>query len=130
MLRDVLLETVLKVSLATGFVSLVLWVAVYTKLTNLAAWRHPLGLTFIIKSLLLAALFAVVGMSTFVNLGPRTSEIVGWVDVLLIGSVTPVMVWRTAVFIRFDRAGKMRVLSDALTSLDEPREAQEGPSPG
>jgi hypothetical protein len=129
-LRDALLEDVIKVGLITGFISLVLWVQVYTKLTKGGAWRNPLGLTFIIKSLLLAALFMVVALSTFVNLGPRTSQIVGWVDAVLIGSVTPVMLWRTVVFLRLDRTGKLLALHHLdvqrreTPEVSEPREEQ------
>lgn len=95
----------LKVALISGFVSLIAWVAVYTRLTGGSAWRNPVGLTLILKSLLIAVLFVPTGLSLFFRFNRLTSEVAGWIDVALIGLVTPVMAWRTIVWLRIDHAG-------------------------
>ena len=91
------------------------WVAVYTRLTKGDAWRNPVGLTLILKSLLVAGLFVPTTLSLFFHLSRLNSYIAGWADVALIGLVTPVMAWRTIVWIRLDRLGKL------------PRHEAEGP---
>lgn len=95
-----LLILLLKIGLVSGFVSLVAWVAVYITLTRGGALRNPIGLTLILKSLLVAALFIPTALGLFFHLSVRDSHLVGWVDVILIGLVTPVMWWRSVVFMR------------------------------
>lgn len=96
----------LKIGLVSGFVTLVAWVAVYTWLTRGGAWRNPIGLTLVIKTLLIAGLFVPQILSLFFNLNRLDSRIAAWTDVALIGLVTPVMTWRTIVWLRMGRGGK------------------------
>lgn len=105
MTQDSLIILFLKIVLISGFCSLVTWVAVYTKLAPW--WRNPVGRTLVTKTLLLAALFIPSSLNLFLHLSRRDSRLVGWIDVALIGLVTPVMLWRVAVWIRLDRAGRL-----------------------
>ena len=88
----------LKVGLVAGFASIAVWVAVYSRLA--AWWTSPLGRTLVIEALLIAGLFVPQILSLFFNLNRLDSRIAAWADVILIGAVTPVMAWRTAVFLR------------------------------
>jgi hypothetical protein len=97
----------LKIGVTSGFASLVAWVGVYTWLTRGAAWRNPVGLTLMLKSLLLAALFVPAGLSLFLHLNRFDSLVSGWADVGLVGAVTPVMLWRTAVWLQMARLGSL-----------------------
>lgn len=107
MSQDEAIILCLKVVLVTGFAALTGWVAVYTRLTRGGAWRNPIGLTFILMALLIAGLFVPQILSLFFHLNRLTSHIAAWADVALIGLVTPVEVWRTIVFIRLDRLGRL-----------------------
>jgi hypothetical protein len=95
----------LKIVLISGFVSLITWVAVYTRLA--AWWRNPIGRTLVAKTLLIAGMFVPSILSLFFRLNRQDSLIAGWVDVGLIGAVTPVMLWRTIVWLHLDRTDRL-----------------------
>lgn len=100
-----LLIPVLKAGLICGFVSLVAWIAVYTKLAKW--WRNPVGRTLVTKTALIAALFVPSILSLFFHLTRSDSILVGWIDAALIWLVTPVMLWRCFVWLRLHKAGKL-----------------------
>ena len=105
--QDQLIILLLKIGLIAGLVSIVSWVAVYHVLTK-GGWRkNPVGRTLVVKSLLIAGLFVPQILSLFFNLNRLDSHIAAWADVVLIGAVTPTMIWRTAVWLRLDRAGRL-----------------------
>lgn len=93
----------LKIFLISGFCSLTAWVAVYTKLAHW--WADPIGRTLVAKTCLIALLFVPATLSLFFTVPPL---VIAWVDTVLIGLVTPVMVWRTVVWLRISRFGKDR----------------------
>lgn len=106
MSQDNLIILLLKAGLISGLASLLAWVLDYTRLTRGAAWRNPIGRTLLAKTTLIAALFVPQILSLFFRLNRLDSRIAAWTDVALIGLVTPVMLWRTAVFERVHRDGK------------------------
>jgi hypothetical protein len=95
----------LKVALISGFVSLAGWVVLYTALARW--WTNPIGRTLVAKTALIAALFVPSILGLFFHLGRQDSWVVGWVDTGLIGLVTPVMLWRSAVWLRLHKAGRL-----------------------
>lgn len=107
MTQDAWITLCLRIGLIAGFTSLLAWVWTYTKITHGDAWRNPVGLTFIVKSLLIAGAFIPSTLSLFFHLSRLDSYIAGWADVVLIGAVAPVMLWRMIVFIRLDRLGRL-----------------------
>lgn len=100
-----LITLALKIVLISGFCSLITWVAVYTRMA--AWWRNPVGRTLVTKTLLIAAMFVPSILGLFFHLSLADSYLVGWVDVGLIGAVTPVMCWRTIVWIKLGRVGQL-----------------------
>lgn len=91
----------LKVACISGFCSLALWILVYSRLAN---WhRNPIGRTLVAKTALIAALLVPTTLSLFFQFNRLTSYIAGWVDVALIGLIAPVMIWRTAVWLRISK---------------------------
>lgn len=105
MSEESLIILCLKVVLISGFCSLITWIAVYSRLA--AWWRNPVGRTLVVKTLLIAALFVPTTLNLFFHLGRNHSLLIGWIDVGLIGAVTPVMVWRTVVWLRLSRTGRL-----------------------
>ena len=91
-----------KAALISGFCSIVTWIVVYSRLA--AWWRNPVGRALVTAKLLVAALFALSILSSVFHL---TGLFVEWLTVALIGAMTPVMLWRTAVWLRLDRAGRL-----------------------
>jgi hypothetical protein len=95
----------LKVALISGFLSLVAWIALYSALADW--WSNPIGRTLVAKTTLIAGLFVPSILSLFFHLNRLDSYIAGWVDVGLIGLVSPVMWWRMRVWRRLNRAGRL-----------------------
>jgi len=110
--QEQLLILALKVALISGFCSLAGWVALYTAL---AAWyKDPIGRTLVAKTTLIALLFIPTTLALFFHLSRTDSWAAGWVQAALIGLVSPVMWWRSLVWLRLHRAGKL------------PRDGQDG----
>jgi hypothetical protein len=95
----------LKAALVSGFLSLAGWVGLYSALADW--WRNPIGRTLVAKTALIALLFIPTALSLFFNLNRLDSYIAGWTDAALIGLVSPVMWWRSAVWWRLHRAGRL-----------------------
>lgn len=92
-----------RVVLISGFLSLAAWVVVYTGLTGWANWKNPIGQSLVIKTCLVALLLIPTTLSLFFHFSRLTSETAAWLDVAFIGLITPVMWWRTAVWLRIYR---------------------------
>lgn len=86
-----------------GFCSLTGWIIVYTRVAHW--WRNPIGQTLVAKTVVIALLLIPSILSLFFNFTTVHSEIAGWVDVVLIGLITPIMIWRSAVWMQLHRDG-------------------------
>jgi hypothetical protein len=98
MSQDQWIALLLKIGLVAGVISIILWTAVYSRLAEW--WKHPVGRTLVVEAGLIGALFVPQILSLFFSLNRFDSLIAAWADVALIGLVTPVMLWRTIVFLR------------------------------
>lgn len=107
MTQMALIILLLKIFLITGFVSLAGWVGLYTWMTGGKVWASPLGQTLVIKSVLVAATFAAIALPAFVPWLHFHPLVMGWIDVGLIGAVTPVMLARSWIWVRLYRAGRL-----------------------
>lgn len=104
MTQDQWLTLVFKVSLISGFISIVFWIALYTALAPW--WRNSIGRTIVIKSVIIAMIFIPTMLSLFFNLNRFDSRITGWVDAILIFLVTPAMIWRSIVWWKLHKDGR------------------------
>jgi hypothetical protein len=68
-------------------------------------WRDPVGRTIVAKDLLLAFALIPVALSLFLQFSRLTSRVAAWTDIALIGLISPVMIWRIAVFWKLHRQG-------------------------
>lgn len=93
----------LKVAVISGLCSLVLWMIVYTVLAPW--WRNIIGRTLIAKSLLVAGLLIPAGLTLYFPDLNRT--VITWVDLILIGLITPIMIWRTVVWLKLYKLRKL-----------------------
>lgn len=103
MSQDQAIILALRVVLVAGVVSIVLFVADYTRLTRWGCWRNPIGRTLVWKDVLLACCLTPSLLSLFWHFSRLTSHIAAWVDIALFGLLAPVMLWRVAVFERIHR---------------------------
>jgi hypothetical protein len=94
--------------------TIVSFVACYTLW---APWyRNAIGRTIVIKDLLLIVVFIPSILSIFLHYNRLTSHIAAWLDVAMIGLISPVMIWRTYIFWKIHRDGKR---GDAMPSDQE-----------
>lgn len=101
MSQDQVIILLFKIGAIAGFVSIIAWVAVYTRLARW--WRSPIGRTLVAKSLLLAGLLVPTIMSLFFHFNRLTSYVAGWIDVALVCAIAPVMAWRTIVWLKVSK---------------------------
>lgn len=113
-----------RIFLISGFVSLVAWVVVYTRLTGWANWKNPIGQTLVIKTSLVALLLVPSILALFFHFSRATSITAAWVDVALIGLITPVMLWRTAVWVRIYRKPVTETIPEAAAARIAQLEAE------
>ena len=69
-------------------------------------WANPIGRTIVVKDLLLIIVFIPSLLSLFLDFNRLTSHIAAWIDVAMIGLISPVMAWRIIVFRRIHKDGK------------------------
>jgi hypothetical protein len=116
---SIYLVDALKAACICGFVSLIGWILLYTRLAPW--WRNPIGRTLVAKTLLVACLLVP---STLALYFPTLNHVlVSWLDLVLIGLITPVMIWRSAVWIRLYQARKLRNGDRNATTLEQNDEA-------
>lgn len=113
MSQDQLIILLFKIVLVCGAVSVALFVAEYTWRTKWGCWRNDIGRTLVWKDILLILCLLPSILSLFLHFNRLTSHIAAWVDVGLFGLLTPVMIWRTAVFERVHKqSGKTGAAAD------------------
>lgn len=93
-----------RIVLISGFISLVAWIAIYSAMAEW--WKSAIGRTLVAKTVLIALMFIPSILALFFKLNRADSYIAGWVDVTLIGLVTPVMWWRTIVWLKISRSDR------------------------
>jgi hypothetical protein len=106
--QDEWLILAFKIVTIAGFLSLTAWIVLYTRLAKW--WRNPIGQTLVAKTTLIALLLVPTTLSLFFDLNRATSHLVGWIDVVLIGLITPVMIWRSVVWLHIHRDGSVGTL--------------------
>ena len=107
MTQAALIVLLLKIFLISGFTTLAGWVGLYTWLTRGRNLLNPIGQTLVIKSMLVACTFLVIALGAFFPWFNRHPLIMGWIDVGLIGGVSPVMGWRCVVWWKLHRLGQL-----------------------
>ena len=102
MTQDQMILLLLKIILIADVVSIVAFVADYTRLAPW--WRNPIGRTIVVKDILLVLVLIPSVLSLFFTFSRLSSHIAAWVDVVLLGSLAPVMLWRIVVWRRVQAA--------------------------
>ena len=90
-----------KIVIVADLVTLVAFIAVYTRLA--AWWANAIGRTIVIKDLLLGAALTPSVLSLFLKFNRLTSHIAAWVDIALFAGIAVVMVWRCLVWGKIHR---------------------------
>jgi hypothetical protein len=103
--QDQWLVLAFKAALISGFISLATWVTLYSCLA--AWWRNPIGRTLVRLAALTGALYVPTVLSLFFRLNRLDSRLVGWIDFGFIALVTPEMLWRSLVWWRLHKAGRL-----------------------
>ena len=103
MTQDQLILLLLKIILIADVVSIVAFIADYSRMASW--WRNPVGRTIVVKDILLVLVLIPSVLSLFFTFSRLSSHIAAWVDVALLGALAPVMLWRIVVWRRV-QAGK------------------------
>lgn len=98
-----LIILLLRIVLISGEVSILAFIAQYTRLAKW--WCSPVGRTIVIKDILLVLVLIPSILSLFFQFSRLSSHIAAWVDIVLLGLVTPVMWWRVWIWERIHRHG-------------------------
>jgi hypothetical protein len=101
MTQDQVIILMLRIVLIAGVASILLFIGQYTRLAPW--WREAVGRTIVIKDMLLVLVFIPTLLSLFFDLNRLTSHVVAWLDVVLLGLVTPTMLWRVWVWEKIHR---------------------------
>lgn len=104
MTEDALIILCLKIVLITGVASITTFATCYSRWA--AWWSNAIGRTLVIKDILLIAVMSLSILSLFFKFNRLTSHIAAWLDIAILGAITPVMVWRTVVFWKIHRDGR------------------------
>jgi len=97
-------ETLLVAGSFTAIIAVAQWVAVYTVLEPW--WRHPIG-----RSLVTLAAFATVTPALFIlsllfDLNRATSQLLAWIEIVLLFAYLPALGWRSLIWIRTARRAR------------------------
>lgn len=79
-------------------------------------WRDHIGFTIVAESILLVGALVPTVLSLFFDFSRLTSDIAAWTDIGLVGLISPVMIWRTAVF----RAAHRQGVADRRAAAAQP----------
>lgn len=104
MTQDQLIQLLLKIILITDVISIFAFIADYWRLAPW--WRDPIGRTIVTKDMLLLLALIPSVLSLFFKFTRVGSHIAAWVDVVLLGAMGPVMLWRIVIWQRV-HAGKV-----------------------
>lgn len=85
-----------KIVLTSNVAAILAFIVAYTRMAPW--WRDPIGRTIVIKDALLVLVLIPSVLSLFLNFNRVTSQIAAWGDLVLLGLITPVMLWRIQVF--------------------------------
>jgi hypothetical protein len=101
MRQDHLMILLYQFVLIIDIASIAAFIITYTKLAPW--WKNPIGRTIVVKDLLLILILAPSVLSLFFSFNRLTSHVASWIDLILLGSLAPVMLWRIAVWERIHR---------------------------
>jgi hypothetical protein len=103
--QDQVIDLAFKVVEVASLVTIVAFVAYYSRLANW--WANPIGRTIVIKDLALILVLIPSILSIFINFNRLTSHIAAWFDIASFGAIPVIMVWRIVVWHRIHKAGKL-----------------------
>jgi hypothetical protein len=102
--QDQAIVLCLKIVEVSGLVTITAFITCYSRW---ASWIHnAIGRTIVIKDLLLVVAFIPSLLSLFLNFNRLTSHIAAWIDISMLGLISPVMIWRIFVFRSIHRSGQ------------------------
>lgn len=98
---DSLTTLLYRIVLIADLTAIITFIAVYTSLAPW--WRNQIGRTLVIKDILLILILIPSILSLFFSFNRLTSHIATWLDLCFLAALTPVMIWRIAVWIKIHK---------------------------
>jgi hypothetical protein len=103
-----------KVFLGTSLAGSLAWVIYYFRI----GVHSVLGKNLLIKTLIICGLLAISLLASMFRLNPAVLRALTWVDLALIASIGPVMVWRFAAFRQMNAAAAVECPNGHFVSAD------------
>jgi hypothetical protein len=103
--QDQFILLAFKVAEVASVVTILVFTACYSRWA--AWWSNPIGRTLVYEGLAIVLVLIPSLLSIFINFNRLTSHIAAWYDVASFGAVPVIMVWRTFVFWKIHKAGKL-----------------------
>lgn len=85
-----------RVVLISNVISILSFILYYSK--KAPWWNNSIGRTIVAKDMLLLLASVPPVLSLFFSFNRLTSQVAAWVDLVFLGLIAPVMVWRILVF--------------------------------
>lgn len=101
MTQDQLVLLLLKIGLVGGVLTLSLWILTYTRLQPW--WHDSIGITLVAKSSIVVGQLVFLALALFFHLNRLDNRIISWAYTIFTLAISPVMIWRTVVWIRASR---------------------------
>ena len=101
MTQDQWVVLLLRVAIPAAAASLLGWVLVYGRLQPW--WRDPIGVTLVVKSLIVVVQLTLLGLAVYLHLNRLDNRVIAWAYTLFTLAICPVMIWRTVVWVRASR---------------------------
>jgi len=101
MTQDQVMLLLLKAGIVAGIASVLTWIIVYGRLQPW--WRDQIGLSLVTMKVIVTGQLCFLGLAVFLHLSRLDNRLIGWAYTVFTLAITPVMVWRTVVWIRASR---------------------------
>ena len=101
MTQDQVVLLLLKAGLVAGVASLLGWIIAYGRLQPW--WRDQIGITLVAKSSIVVGQLLFLALSLFLHLSRLDNRLIAWLYTVFTLAITPVMIWRTIVWVKASR---------------------------
>lgn len=127
MTQDQLFLLLLKIAIPLAILSFLTWVAVYTRLQPW--WRDHIGVNLVLNVVISVGQLSFLGLAVYFHLSRIDNRLIGWLYTIFTLAITPLMIWRSIVWIR-----ESRKAAETGTTVHPEREPDQavgsGGSPG
>jgi hypothetical protein len=106
-----------KIGVLLGIISMLLWIAVYTRLEPW--WKNRVGRTLVMLAIMITAQSGIFAASLFFNFNRLTSQVAAWIYIGIFYLIAAGMFHRTWLWITMSKKGTKGTLPAGKTDSEE-----------